>query len=106
MAAGNSDKAMLAAIRAMVGQLEDGAMRRALEDALDGRTAEARAEQPVRKLVVSGNEAAMMLGVTRRTVQLWAKKGLIRRAKWNGNKRGFGYALDSVSAGATDGRPA
>lgn len=87
---------MLAAIRAMVAQLAEGRTRDALEAVLDGRKPPRADAGEVRKMVVSGNEAAMMLGVARRTVQVWAKMGRIRRVKCKGSGKGFGYERESV----------
>ncbi len=99
-----ADTAMVAAIRAMVAQLSDGKMRTALEMALDGRepVPETR-KDPVRRMVITGDEAGLMLGVTRRTVIKWANKGMLKRAKLPGRKIGFGYTVDSVEAAAASG---
>ena len=99
-----ADVAMLAAIRSMVAQLAPGKMRRALEMALDGKEPEAPARKdPVRRMVITGDEAGMMLGVSRRTIIKWSNSGLLKRAKLPGRKLGFGYTLDSVEAAASSG---
>jgi hypothetical protein len=104
MSMSSADVAMLAAIRSMVAQLAPGKMRRALEMALDGKEPEAPARKdPVRRMVITGDEAGMMLGVSRRTIIKWSNSGLLKRAKLPGRKLGFGYTLDSVEAAASSG---
>lgn len=99
-----ADTAMLAAIRSMVAQLAPGKMRRALEMALDGEEPKEPARKdPVRRMVITGDEAGLMLGVSRRTIIKWANKGMLKRAKLPGRKIGFGYTVDSVEAAAASG---
>jgi excisionase family DNA binding protein len=93
----SNDKSMLAAIRAMVGQLDEGKMRDTLEAVLRGDKPK-QEEDKIRQEVVSGEEAARMLNCTRRTVQGLAKRGTIRRAVFPGRVRGFGYTRASVEA--------
>lgn len=99
--ADNSNAAMLAAIRAMVGQLAEGKKRDALVAVLDGN--EPPKPDTLRQEVLSGAEAARVLGVTPRTVQMLAKSGTIQRAVLPGRVRGFGYTRASVEAVARGG---
>ncbi len=91
-----ADKAMLAALRAMAEQLTDETTRDALVAVLDGN--ELPKPDALRQEVLSGAEAARVLGVTSRTVQALAKAGAIARAVLPGRVRGFGYMRASVEA--------
>jgi len=82
-------------MRAMVSQVTDAKLRGRLERALSGEEP-ARPKDEVRKEVLSGVEAAQVLGVTKRTVQLLAKRGTIRRVAFPGSQRGIGYERRSV----------
>lgn len=92
---GNADKSMLAAIRAMVGQLNDEKTRAALESVLRGEQP-AAAAAPIRQEVLTGDEVAAMLHIGRRMVSNLAKSGAIRRVKAPKRKRAFGFSRASV----------
>lgn len=96
----NNNSAVLGAISALVGQLQDGKKRAALEAAMHG---EDTAPRPLRQEVLSGAEAARVLGVTARTVQSLAASGAIARAVLPGRVRGFGYVRSSVERLAKGG---
>lgn len=100
MGFGNNNTAMLGAISALVGQLEHGKTRAALEAVLRG---EELTPEPLRQEVLSGAEAARLLGVTTRTVQSLAAAGSIARAVLPGRVRGFGYVRSSVESLAKGG---
>ena len=87
---------MLQALRAMAGQIQDEKTRAAIEAALDGE----KPRQPdiIKQQVVSGDEAAQILGLTRRSVQLLARAGTIAKAFLPGRRRAFGYVRESVEA--------
>lgn len=95
MKASKKDEAMLASIRAMAGMLDNGRMRDAIVRTLDGGD-EAEAPKPLRQEVLSGNQAAQVLGLTRRMVERLAKQGHIRRVKLPGRERSMGYSRRSV----------
>ena len=88
----SADKAMLAAIRAMVGQLADEQARSRILAAIDGEG------QPdaIRKEVLTPRETATVLGVTTRKVRMLAKAGKLATVKWG--ERAFGYSRVSVEA--------
>lgn len=93
----NEDTAMLAAIGAMTAQVGNAKIRGRLEQALRGEEP-ARQKDELRQEVLSGDEAAKVLGVTRRTIQHLAKKGAIRRVTLPGSSKGCGYQRRSVEA--------
>jgi hypothetical protein len=92
---------MLAAVAAMVSQIQNNSIRERLERALRGE--EAGAADELRQEVVSGLEAAKVLGCTVRTVQILAKRGSIQRIVLPGRLRGCGYSRKSVEALVTAG---
>lgn len=96
----NNNTAVLGAISALIGQLENGKTRAALEAVLRG---EELTPGPLRQEVLSGAEAARLLGVTPRTVQALAASGAIARAVLPGRVRGFGYVRSSVERLAKGG---
>lgn len=100
MSFGNNNTAMLGAISALVGQLSKGKTKDALEAALRG---DELTPGPLRQEVLSGAEAARVLGVTARTVQSLAASGAIARAVLPGRVRGFGYVRSSVERLAKGG---
>ncbi len=100
MSCTNNNTAVLGAISALVGQLENGRTRTVLEAALHG---EDTTPGPLRQEVLSGAEAARVLGVTTRTVQALAASGSIARAVLPGRVRGFGYVRSSVERLAKGG---
>lgn len=95
MNAAGMDKVVLA-IGALVGQLENGTMRSRFEAVLRGE--EPQQPDAIKQRVVSGDEAARILGMTRRSVTSLAKAGHIKRAVLPGRLRGFGYTRESVEA--------
>lgn len=86
---------LLAAIRSLVEQLPDAGLRKRLEGVLDGK---APAEPEVQKKVVSGDEAARILGSSRRLVQKLASQGKIKIVKLPGRQLALGYLRESVEA--------
>lgn len=91
----HKDDGMVVAMMAMAGQLADAKLRERVESALRGEEP-ARPKDEVRQEVLSGDEAAKVLGVTRRTIQLMAQRGTIRRVAFPGSQRGIGYERRSV----------
>lgn len=69
-------------------------MRDKLEAVLNGE--EPQQPDAIRQQVVSGDEAARILNLTRRSVQLLARAGNISKAFLPGRKRAFGYTRSSV----------
>ena len=86
---------MIAAVRLLVEQLPDAALRARIEDALDGKPESAG---EVRPEVLSGDDAATLLGCKRRTVQLLAAEGKIRVLQLPGRKLGCGYLRADIEA--------
>lgn len=56
-----------------------------------------------RKLIYSGDEVARQFHVTRRAVELWASKGLLKRVCCGTGKRAVGYTAESVERLAAGG---
>ena len=98
MGMSNADKSMIAAVRAMVGQIGDERTRDALKAALDGESVPRRVDVQLRKEVLSAADVAVMLNCTRRTVGNLCKQGLIRKVHLPGRRRSLGYRRDSVEA--------
>ena len=96
----NADRALIVAIWSMVGQIGDAKTKIRLEAALRDEPMPPSVPAPdtVKRMVLSGAEAAHVLGVTRRTVQSLSKQGILRRVVFPTRKRGFGYARSSVEA--------
>ncbi len=86
---------MIAAVRALVAQLPDPALRARIEDALDGKP---DAAGEVRPEVLSGDDAATILGCKRRCVQKLASEGRIRVLQLPGRKLGCGYLRADIEA--------
>lgn len=95
----SADRSMLTAMAAMAGQLQDARTRNAIAAVLNG--SEPNKQDVIRQRVVSGKEAARILNLTKRSVQLLARAGTIKRAVLPGRSRGFGYLRDSVEELAT-----
>jgi excisionase family DNA binding protein len=87
-----SDKAMLGAIRAMVGQLQDKATSARILAAMNGQ----EGPDAIRKEVLTPRETATVLGVTTRKVRMLARAGKLATVKWG--ERAFGYSRVSVEA--------
>lgn len=87
-----NDKAMLAAIRAMVGQLADEPTRNRILAAIDG---EGQPDE-IRKEVLTPRETATVLGITTRRVRGLAAAGKLAKVQWG--ERAFGYSRESVEA--------
>ena len=105
MSMSNADKSMVAAVRAMVGQIGDEKVREALRAALDGESVPRKVDTVLRKEVLSAADVATMLNCTRRTVGTLCRQGLIRKVA-PGRRRSLGYRRDSVEAFIRGERPA
>lgn len=86
---------MLAAIRALTVQLPDPALRARIEAALDGKP---EPSNEIRTEVLSGDQAAALLGCKRRCVQKLASEGRIRVLQLPGRKLGAGYLRADIEA--------
>lgn len=86
---------MIAAVRALVAQLPDAALRARIENALDGKP---DAGGEIRAEVLDGNAAATLLGCKRRCVQKLANEGKIRIVKLPGRQLGCGYLRSDIEA--------
>ena len=106
MSMSNADKSMVAAVRAMVGQIGDEKVREALRAALDGESVPRKVDTVLRKEVLSAADVATMLNCTRRTVGTLCRQGLIRKVALPGRRRSLGYRRDSVEAFIRGERPA
>lgn len=96
----NADRALIVAIWSMVGQIGDAKTKTRLEAALRDEPMPPPAPAPdtIKRMVLSGAEAAHVLGVTRRTVITLCNQGLLQRVVFPTRKRGFGYSRASVEA--------
>lgn len=101
MGISNKDEALVAAVGAMLGQLDNDKIRERLERALKGE-AEPRRDE-LRQEVVTGSEAARVLNCSVRHVQHLAARGAIKRVVEPGSSRGRGYVRRSVEALAQGG---
>ncbi len=97
MSVAEHDKGLVASMFAIASQLHNERMRAAVLAALRGEEARMEAA-PLRQEVLTGREAAEMLGKSRRTVQILAKKGVIAKVKVPKGKVAFGYTRASIEA--------
>ena len=94
-----TDKALLAALLAMAGQVADENVRARVTSAIRGEEQKpAPVVDVIRQKVVTGDEAARILNCTRRTVVTLANSGAIRRALFPGRTKACGYLRESVEA--------
>ena len=91
----NIDNGTLRAIEALVGTLQTGALRDRLESALTGQPGK---RDELKQQVLSTREAALVLGVSRRTVLNFSKRGFLKRVLVPGATRGIGFTRSSVEA--------
>ena len=99
----NNQKSMLAAIAALVGQLNAGPVREELEAALRGGPRHKAKPDEIRQEIVSGREAAVILNCTKRSVGNFAREGLIVPLRLPGRHRAVGYTRQSVERLAAGG---
>ena len=92
----NTDKGIIIGMLAMNEQIQNSKLRNAIAEVLRG--GEPQQPDEIKQRVVSGDEAARILGLTRRSVLNLVKAGSIKRAVLPGRLRGFGYTRDSVEA--------
>lgn len=90
-----TDSPLSNAILALADQLEDGEMKTAIHCAVKGKASPA---VPPRPEVVSGEEAARLLRLTRRTIAGLARSGIVQRVQLPGRTRSIGYLRSSVEA--------
>jgi len=99
MSAAEQDRGLVASMFAIAAQLKNARMREAVLAALRGEEARAAKDTgPLRQEVLTGREAANMLGKSRRTVQKLASQGVIAKVTIPGGKIAFGYTRTSVEA--------
>ena len=92
-----ADSGLLAALQTLVEKLADRQLAGRLAAALRGDDAP-KGDDPIAQKVLSGEEAAKILGLDRRSVTLLAKQGHIKRVVLPGRVRSCGFLRESVEA--------